>query len=70
MKLKHIACMAAWALPALLAAQTNVIDFESATGYKSLGVYDSWENSPFRADASGQQRLQGNVAVTATPSRK
>ena len=70
MKLKHIACMAAWALPALLAAQTNVIDFESATGYKSLGVYDSWENSPFRADASGQQRLQGNVAVTANPFKE
>lgn len=46
-------CMAA--LPATAVAQS--INFETQD-YKSIGVYDTWENSPFR---KGQ--LQGNVAV-------
>ncbi len=42
-------------------AQVN-IDFESNKGYKALGVYDVWEESPFRTGA-----LQGNWAVTPNP---
>lgn len=37
---------------------TNGVDFETADSYKAIGVYDTWENSPFR---TGQ--LQGNVQV-------
>lgn len=47
--------LAALAFP--LAAVAQTIDFESQD-YKALGVYDTWEMSPFR---TGQ--LQGNVAV-------
>lgn len=47
--------LAALAFPLAVAAQT--IDFESQD-YKRIGVYDTWEESPFRTG-----RLQGNVAV-------
>lgn len=47
--------LAALAFPLAMAAQT--IDFESHD-YKALGVYDTWEMSPFRTGT-----LQGNVAV-------
>ena len=54
MKLKHIMALAALLpLPAL--AQTITFDTED---YASLGVYDTWEASPFRTGA-----LQGNYAV-------
>lgn len=43
------------ALPAQ--AQTS-IGFESETGYKRIGVYDNWPQSPFRTGA-----LAGNVQV-------
>lgn len=49
-------CAAAVMLPSFVSAQTT-IDFETA-GYASLGVYDTWEQSPFRQGA-----LDGNVAV-------
>ena len=39
-------------------AQTTKVDFEDATGYKSVGVYDTWEESPFRTG-----ELKGNAAV-------
>lgn len=42
-------------------SQVN-IDFESPEAYKSVGVYDAWEQSPFR---SGE--LTGNYAITANP---
>lgn len=42
-------------------AQVN-IDFESNKGYKALGVYDVWEESPFRTGT-----LQGNWAITPNP---
>ena len=41
-----------------LSAQT--IDFEDATSYKAVGVYDMWEQSPFRTG-----ELEGNVQVIA-----
>lgn len=44
-------------MPFAAFAQTS-IDFEDASSYKSIGVYDSWEDSPFRTGA-----LKGNVAV-------
>lgn len=43
-------------------AQADVIDFESNTGYTAIGVYDTWENSPFRTGT-----LTGNVAVCDNP---
>ncbi len=58
MKLKYIIPLFAF-IP--VQAQVN-IDFESETGYKSLGVYDVWEESPFRTNA-----LTGNWAVTSNP---
>lgn len=44
-----------------LAAQ-GVIDFESEAEYKAIGVYDVWEESPFRTGA-----LSGNFAITPNP---
>lgn len=58
MKLKYIIPLFAF-IP--VQAQVN-IDFESETGYKSLGVYDVWEESPFRTNT-----LTGNWAITPNP---
>lgn len=56
---RHIGLFAAVAVcPALAVAQDVAIDFEDEAGYKALGVYDTWEASPFRTG-----RLEGNVAV-------
>lgn len=57
MNTKYFA-LAALALPINLMAQTTKVDFEDATGYKSVGVYDTWEESPFRTG-----ELKGNAAV-------
>lgn len=57
MNTKYFA-LAALALPMNLMAQTTKVDFEDATGYKSVGVYDTWEESPFRTG-----ELKGNAAV-------
>ena len=42
--------------------QAQVIDFESASGYTAVGVYDCWEQSPFHTGA-----LEGNVAICDNP---
>ena len=56
---KYISLCACCTLPVLAYGQTtNGVDFETADSYKAIGVYDTWENSPFR---TGQ--LQGNVQV-------
>ena len=55
MKLKNIFALACMAVPMLAGAQT--ITFETQD-YKSIGVYDTWEESPFRTGA-----LKGNYAV-------
>ena len=55
MKLKNIFVLACMAVPVLAGAQT--ITFETQD-YKSVGVYDTWEESPFRTGA-----LKGNYAV-------
>ena len=55
MKIKNILALASLTLPMTLAAQT--INFETQD-YARLGVYDTWEASPFRTGA-----LKGNYAV-------
>lgn len=57
MNTKYFA-LAALALPINLMAQTTKVDFEDAAGYKSVGVYDTWEESPFRTG-----ELKGNAVV-------
>ena len=56
MKYSKLFALAALALPMVAFAQTEVT-FETQD-YKSLGVYDTWEASPFRTGA-----LSGNYAV-------
>ncbi len=56
MKLKNIFALAALALPMFALAQTE-ITFETED-YKAIGVYDTWEQSPFRTG-----ELKGNYAV-------
>ena len=56
MILKKTIIPALLCFPLLAAAQTTV-SFEMAD-YRSIGVYDTWEESPFRTGA-----LRGNVAV-------
>ena len=58
---KHIIALAALDLPLAAMAQTVKVDFEDASGYKSVGVYDTWEESPFRLGT-----LKGNCAVVDT----
>ncbi len=52
------------ALPLATSAQVS-IDFESAGQYKALGVYDVWEQSPFRNGV-----LSGNWGITANPDKE
>jgi len=73
MTLKHILPLAAFALPLAVAAQNNTtpaspavgvsFDFEGAQNWKALGVFDTWEASPFRTG-----KLVGNVAVVDNPT--
>lgn len=41
-----------------LAAQQVKVDFESPASYRAIGVYDTWEESPFRTG-----KMKGNAAV-------
>lgn len=56
MKFKNIFSFAAMLLPVVTMAQTS-ITFDTED-YKSLGIYDTWEASPFRTGT-----LKGNYAV-------
>ena len=56
MKIKNIFALAALVFPMFASAQTE-ITFETQD-YKSIGVYDTWEASPFRTGV-----LKGNYAV-------
>lgn len=56
MKIKNIFALAAMALSMFASAQTE-ITFETQD-YKAIGVYDTWEESPFRKGT-----LKGNYAV-------
>jgi len=57
MNKKKIMGVAAFVLPLAAAAQLH-IGFETPEAYTNLGVYDAWEESPFRNGT-----LQGNVKV-------
>lgn len=59
MNTRKIIGLIALALPLSAAAQLSV-GFEDEAGYKGLGVYDAWEESPFRKGT-----LEGNVKVIA-----
>lgn len=56
MKIRNIFSLATMLLPMAMTAQAN-ITFEEQD-YKALGVYDTWEESPFRTG-----KLNGNYAV-------
>lgn len=54
MNFKIYTIIAALALPMAASAQNTerkLCDFESADAYRSIKVYDTWENSPFRNNA-------------------
>lgn len=57
--IKHLIIMAGILFPLTTTAQS--IGFEQQD-YKSIGVYDTWEHSPFRTG-----KLQGNVRVIDNP---
>lgn len=57
MKLKRYIGIAALALPIAATAQVS-IGFEDDSEYTAIGVYDSWDDSPFRTG-----ELEGNVAI-------
>lgn len=57
--IKHLILMAGILFPLTTTAQS--IGFEQQD-YKSIGVYDTWEHSPFRTG-----KLQGNVGIIANP---
>lgn len=67
MNLKQYICLASLFLPIGTTAQTSnnhiICDFESEDSYTQVGVYDTWENSPFRNGT-----LQGNAKVCKNPS--
>lgn len=60
-------------LPLSLMAQTaerKLCDFESPASYVSVGVYDTWENSPFRTGgASGNVKVVANHLIAADSIR-
>ena len=66
MNIKKYISLAGLLFPLGLAAQTEaqkvICDFESDKGYTKVGVYDTWENSPFRTG-----KLTGNVKVCNNP---
>ena len=51
-----------FALVSFGAAAEVKVDFDNPASYKSIGVYDVWENSPFR---NGE--LTGNFAIAGNP---
>lgn len=57
MKFRHYACMSAALATTAFMSQAQNITFDS-DDFKSIGVYDTWEQSPFRTG-----KLQGNVKV-------
>ncbi|MCM1349355.1 MAG: GEVED domain-containing protein [Firmicutes bacterium] len=64
MKIKQLTYLTSIVLASGVPAQADAtvkVTFES-NDYKALGVYDTWEASPFRTGA-----LTGNCAVTANP---
>lgn len=64
MKIKQYIALAALTMPLAASAQSNEINFESNTGYTSVSVFDTWENSPFRTG-----ELTGKVKVVTNPNK-
>ena len=64
MKIKQYIALAALTMPLAASAQSNEINFESETGYTSVSVFDTWENSPFRTG-----ELTGKVKVVTNPNK-
>lgn len=64
MNIKKYLSLAGLLFPMSMMAQTCSLlcDFETAESYAKVGVYDTWEHSPFR-----DNRLKGNAKVTANP---
>lgn len=61
--MKKILSIVFFSVSAVLTAQAQVAEVTFETDdYASIGVYDSWENSPFRKGL-----LEGNVAVIDNP---
>ena len=56
--------LAAAALSASMAQASVIIDFDNPDSYKSTGIYDVWENSPFRTG-----ELTGNREVVDNPDK-
>ena len=51
-------------------AEKKLCDFESTDSYASVGVYDTWENSPFRdGSVKGNVRVVNNHLTAADPVR-
>lgn len=48
------------------AQNTTSIGFENQD-YKSIGVYDTWESSPFRSINGAEPLLKGNVQIVENP---
>lgn len=63
--LKNIMALTVAVLPVAASADVN-IDFETAN-YESVGVYDWWEASPFRAQNGQPAVLNGNCKVVNNP---
>lgn len=64
---KNLLSMAVAVLPLAANAQANVdIKFETQD-YKSVSVYDWWEDSPFREQNGQPAQLKGNCRVIANP---
>ena len=61
MKKRNILLSAALMFFGLTASAQTAITFDS-NDYKAVGVYDMWEQSPFRTGV-----LKGNAAVTNNP---
>lgn len=55
---------AALTLVALGATAEINVDFETPASYKSVGIWDNWETSPFRTG-----KLQGNFAICNNPDQ-
>ena len=73
MNFKIYTIIAALVLPMAASAQNTerkLCDFESADAYRSIHVYDTWENSPFRNNSvEGNIQLVQNHLNDADPVR-
>lgn len=64
----YITGLLALGLPFTSSAQDR-IGFESSDNYTDISVYDSWPESPFRAQGSAKPLLEGNTKIVANPEK-